>query len=41
MNNNGSGCNTLPTITTSGGGSPGVITGYSAFNVGTKIIILK
>jgi len=30
MNNNGSGYNTLPTITTSGGGSPGVITGYSA-----------
>ena len=36
MNNGGSGYNTLPTITLTGGGSPGVITGYSGFVAGTN-----
>ena len=36
MNNNGSGYNTLPTITLTGGGSPGVITGFSGLVAGTN-----
>ena len=34
--NGGSGYNTLPTISLIGGGSPGVITGYSGFVAGTN-----
>ena len=38
MTNNGSGYNKLPTITLSGGGNPGVITGYSGLVGGSGYI---
>jgi len=40
MNNGGSGYNSLPTITTSGGGNPGVITGFSGLVAGNNYNIL-
>ena len=39
MVNTGKGYNTLPTITLSGGGNPGVITGYSALVGGSGYIL--
>ena len=39
MVNNGFGYNTIPTIKLTGGGDPGVITGYSALSGGTGYIL--